>query len=52
MNTSWGGRRTTIGACYEYVAVILFAFDRNDPAVWSVVNDGVMGGRSSGFAGR
>lgn len=30
--------------------MILFTFDRNDPAVWSVVNDGVMGGRSSGFA--
>lgn len=29
--------------------VTLFAFDRADEADWDVVNDGVMGGRSSGF---
>jgi NADH dehydrogenase [ubiquinone] 1 alpha subcomplex assembly factor 1 len=29
--------------------VTLFAFDRADEAGWDVVNDGVMGGRSSGF---
>lgn len=29
--------------------VSLFAFDRADEAEWYVVNDGVMGGRSSGF---
>jgi len=29
--------------------VTLFAFDRADEADWNVVNDGVMGGRSSGF---
>ncbi|MFN0097733.1 MAG: CIA30 family protein [Gemmatimonadaceae bacterium] len=29
--------------------VSLFAFDRADEAEWFVVNDGVMGGRSSGF---
>ena len=28
----------------------LFTFDRADEADWSVVNDGVMGGRSAGFA--
>ncbi len=27
----------------------LFTFDDHDTAVWGVVNDGVMGGRSSGF---
>ena len=31
------------------VATTLFTFDRTDEAEWSVVNDGVMGGRSSGF---
>ncbi len=31
------------------VPVTLFAFDRADEADWIVVNDGVMGGRSSGF---
>lgn len=30
-------------------AVTLFTFDRADEAEWTVVNDGVMGGRSSGF---
>jgi hypothetical protein len=29
--------------------LMLFTFDRPDEPVWSVVNDGVMGGRSSGF---
>lgn len=29
--------------------VTLFSFDRADEADWSVVNDGVMGGRSAGF---
>lgn len=29
--------------------IILFTFDRVDEADWFVVNDGVMGGRSSGF---
>jgi len=29
--------------------ITLFAFDRADEADWDVVNDGVMGGRSSGF---
>lgn len=29
--------------------VTLFTFDRPDEAEWQVVNDGVMGGRSSGF---
>jgi hypothetical protein len=29
--------------------VTLFAFDRADEADWTVVNDGVMGGRSAGF---
>ncbi len=29
--------------------VMLFAFDAADEADWEVVNDGVMGGRSSGF---
>lgn len=29
--------------------VTLFAFDHADEAVWDVVNDGVMGGRSQGF---
>ena len=29
--------------------VTLFAFERADEAVWDVVNDGVMGGRSAGF---
>lgn len=29
--------------------VTLFAFDRPDEPDWQVVNDGVMGGRSSGF---
>ena len=28
----------------------LFTFDRADEASWEVVNDGVMGGRSAGFA--
>jgi len=31
------------------VPVTLFTFDRADEADWIVVNDGVMGGRSSGF---
>lgn len=31
------------------MAVTLFTFDRADEADWIVVNDGVMGGRSSGF---
>jgi len=29
--------------------MVLFTFDRADEAEWIVVNDGVMGGRSSGF---
>lgn len=29
--------------------VTLFTFDRADEAEWTVVNDGVMGGRSEGF---
>jgi NADH dehydrogenase [ubiquinone] 1 alpha subcomplex assembly factor 1 len=29
--------------------VTVFTFDRADEAVWNVVNDGVMGGRSAGF---
>lgn len=29
--------------------VTVFAFDEGDEAVWNVVNDGVMGGRSAGF---
>ena len=29
--------------------VTLFAFERADEAVWDVVNDGVMGGRSAVF---
>ena len=33
-------------------AVTLFTFDRPDEAEWIVVNDGVMGGRSSGFVSR
>jgi NADH dehydrogenase [ubiquinone] 1 alpha subcomplex assembly factor 1 len=31
------------------IMVNLFAFDHADEAEWTVVNDGVMGGRSSGF---
>jgi hypothetical protein len=31
--------------------VNLFTFDRADEAEWVVVNDGVMGGRSTGFVG-
>lgn len=31
------------------MSVILFSFDRPDEPEWSVVNDGVMGGRSAGF---
>ena len=29
--------------------ITLFSFDRADEAEWTVVNDGVMGGRSAGF---
>ncbi len=31
------------------MSVTLFEFDRADEAMWDVVNDGVMGGRSAGF---
>ena len=31
------------------VSVTLFTFDRPDEPTWTVVNDGVMGGRSAGF---
>jgi NADH dehydrogenase [ubiquinone] 1 alpha subcomplex assembly factor 1 len=31
------------------VPLILFSFDQADEPAWEVVNDGVMGGRSSGF---
>lgn len=31
------------------VSITLFTFDRPDEPTWTVVNDGVMGGRSAGF---
>lgn len=31
------------------MSITLFSFDRADEPTWSVVNDGVMGGRSAGF---
>ena len=31
------------------MSIALFSFDRADEPEWSVVNDGVMGGRSAGF---
>lgn len=31
------------------MSVTLFTFDRADEAEWTVINDGVMGGRSQGF---
>lgn len=42
-----GGRPRTSSTVPSMVS--LFAFDRADEAEWTVVNDGVMGGRSSGF---
>lgn len=42
--TGWGGTPQEIPT-----QVTLFAFDGTDEAEWFVVNDGVMGGRSSGF---
>ena len=36
-------------AILSFLLLTLFTFDRADEAAWQVVNDGVMGGRSSGF---